>query len=406
MQHFHCSSIGINGWSVSSSDIPDSSTLSLAAVNDARGALIVASTYLRRSFDVGARAVVVSPAHQHANHVCSVVADHAELRCIHAWSCLLALICFSTSFALLILMFSGEGGLCNVILSFLICFTCFTSFYYCVCLAAPLRCNHAWAGLLAFSQGGNFTTSSGPGSLPSLNVRLFGEGGPCTTALGIQVCLNNSFDFDFLVRLVDDSLASSRGGRGCTCGNGTSTPPPVQQCCTSGLPHQQANLGTVLPFLAPGDGHGTIGALLAPGDGHGTIGALLAPGDGQMVLPISDEHLLAPGDGQMRLVLALSPALGIVPSSLLVVLALSPRPALGIVPSSLLLAPVDGQMVLPISDEHLLGPGYGNGNSLLPSGLLHQRADLGTVLPSGLLNQRAALGTVLPFLAPVDGRPG
>jgi len=42
----------------------------------------------------------------------------------------------------------------------------------------------------------------------------------------------------------------------------------------------------------------------------------------------------------------------------------------------------------------------------LPSGLLHQRADLGTVLPSGLLHQRAALGTVLPFLAPVDGRPG
>ena len=132
-------SIGINGWSASSSDIPDSSALSLAAVNDARGALIVASTYLRRSFDVGARAAVVTPAHQHANHVCSVVADHAELRCIHAWSCLLALICFSTSFALLILMFSGERGLCNVILSFLICFTCFTSFYYCVCLAAPLR---------------------------------------------------------------------------------------------------------------------------------------------------------------------------------------------------------------------------------------------------------------------------
>ena len=106
-------SIGINGYSVSSSDISDSSALSLAAVNDARGALIVVSTRLRRSFDVGARAVVVSPAHQHASRVCSVVADYAELRCIHAWSCLLALShwgSFSASFAWLIMMFSSEGG--------------------------------------------------------------------------------------------------------------------------------------------------------------------------------------------------------------------------------------------------------------------------------------------------------
>ena len=373
-------SIGINGWSVSSSDIPDSSALSLAAVNDARDALTVASSHLRRSFGVGASAVVVSPAHQHANHVCSVVADHAELRCIHAWSCLLALICFSTSFALLILMFSGEGGSCNVILSFLICFTCSTSFYYCVCLAAPLRCNHAWPGLLAFSQGGGFTTSSGPGSLSSLNVRLFGERGSCTADSGLLVCLNNSFDFDFLVRLVDDSLASSRGGRGCTCGNGTSTPPPVQQCCTSGLPHQQATLGTALPFLAPGDGQilGEVTSLLAPGYGQaqevGQItsasqcaafpsypmltqcwvdtgpmerawGQIAAAPDvgfanahflvppGQMVLPISPGHLLAPGDGHGT--------------------------------DGALLAPGDGQMVLPISPGHLLAPVDGHGNSLL-----------------------------------------
>ena len=266
-------SIGINGYSVSSSDISDSSALSLAAVNDARGALIVVSTRLRRSFDVGARAVVVSPAHQHASRVCSVVADYAELRCIHAWSCLLALShwgSFSTSFALLILMFSSEGGSYNATLSFLICFTGSTNFYYCVRLAALLRCNHAWPGLLAFSQGGGFTTSSAPGSLPSSNVRLFGKGGPCTADLGLLVCLNNSFGFEFLVRLVDDSLASSRGGRGCTCGNSTSTPPPAQQCCTSGLPHQQATLGTVLPFLAPGDGQilGEVTSPLAPGYGQ------------------------------------------------------------------------------------------------------------------------------------------
>ena len=189
-----------------------------------------------------------------------------------------------------------------MILSFVICFTCSTSFYYCVCLAAPLRCNHAWPGLLAFSQGGNFTTSSGPGSLSSLNVRLFGERGSCTADSGLLVCLNNSFDFDFLVRLVDDSLASSRGGRGCTCGNGTSTPPPVQQCCTSGLPHQQATLGTALPFLAPGDGQilGEVTSLLAPGYGQilGEVTSLLAPGYGQILGEVTS--LLAPGYGQAQ----------------------------------------------------------------------------------------------------------
>ena len=135
-------SIGINGWSASSSDIPGSSALSLAAVNDARGALIVASTHLRRSFDVGARAVVVSPAHQHANHVCSVVADYAEWRCIHAWPCLLALShwgTLSTSLALLISMFSSERGSYNANLSFLRCLTRSFNFYYFIRLVAPLR---------------------------------------------------------------------------------------------------------------------------------------------------------------------------------------------------------------------------------------------------------------------------
>ena len=145
----------------------------------------------------------------------------------------------------------------------------------------------------------------------------------------------------------------------------------------------------MLPILAPGDGHGTDCAILAPGDGHGTDGAILAPGDGQMVLPISPGNLLAPVDGQMVLPISDGHLPGEVPHGNSCDL-LPP----GEVPQIL------GEVISP------LGPGYGNGNSLLPSGLLHQRADLGTVLPSGLLHQRAALGTVLPFLAPVDGRPG